>query len=432
MNILQEMMKPLPVGPEGQVIGLSSPTSDSQPSSESGVSSQGGTPSTPNSSTSSQQDATYYKVRSQLMANIIRKMLNDLHPPPSPSPAKTGKIVATSGSHALTSKTPLWELLDASFSAALTKNSLDMKNIHQLDSLLSVGGPTWFVDALFRQIISKRGLTPENEHEYVGAVQTSFTSYQELNRCADLILGLFHLDIEDCTLSMLVNVLPRILISAGSEISNECFDFNEPRSMLVARLSVMAIYSAFSESRRRMAASMSNQSSNPYAGLSPAVARRRKRRYNSITSDPDNEFSVRAAKLLKTGQEHDTSTQQLETPFAYRMQQLQQQSQRSESQSSENGQGDHSMDVDQKPDMFKETLKSTKDPLNASVADLLKLLATIVSQPDVNQRSQFALLFLQQVLLCAKQDADQVLQFLPVNLLPTLIKVFPESISFEM
>ena len=71
------------------------------------------------------------------------------------------------------------------------------------------------------------------------------------------------------------------------------------------------------------------------------------------------------------------------------------------------------------------------DPFVRSVAKLMILFSNIVSDADVSQRTVFPVLFLEQLILCVKEDSRKVLQFLPVRTTMDLLRVVPSDLTFE-
>lgn len=71
------------------------------------------------------------------------------------------------------------------------------------------------------------------------------------------------------------------------------------------------------------------------------------------------------------------------------------------------------------------------DPFVRSVARLMLLFSHIVSDPEVSQRTTFPILFLEQLILCVKDESRKVLQFLPVRTTIDLLRVSPKDLTFE-
>ncbi|RWS26797.1 mediator of RNA polymerase II transcription subunit 24-like protein [Leptotrombidium deliense] len=319
------------------------------------------------SEASTNQD--YYKERSTLMAAIIKKMLYDLHPPQQ---TKSKGIISVI-SHGLTSKTPLLKIMESNFTAAHDRSWLDLKSVHNMDTLLCVGGSTWFVDSLIRQLL-------KFEHE------------NDLNRAVDLIFGLFHLDIEQCSLSLLLFVLKSYLLNNHRQ-EQLC----EPKVSALARLTVMTIFSALNEVESiKMGKQRSGRKKHHY--------------YEEIPSDFDpfesdfktsvnnNGNGPRPPKVAKTDAQYGLSTLLDDTPFSFQ-------------------QSQHYFQLN--------------EPLTKSVVELLRLLTVIITDSVVSPRTMFPLVFLEQLVMCAKEDSHKILRFLPFHMIISLIKTFPETLTYE-
>ena len=70
---------------------------------------------------------------------------------------------------------------------------LTSETIWQLRSLYRVGGASWYVGVLVEELL----------------VKTVY--HAELDKLSDLVVSLFHVDIEQCALALLLDVLPAYL-----------------------------------------------------------------------------------------------------------------------------------------------------------------------------------------------------------------------------
>uniref|UniRef100_T1JEP9 Mediator of RNA polymerase II transcription subunit 24 n=1 Tax=Strigamia maritima TaxID=126957 RepID=T1JEP9_STRMM len=190
MSILQEFLKP--------------PSATDQTNSDT-------------SSTQGSQDAAnmYYKERAGLMIAIVKRMFYDVHPP-TLNPNKMKLLVHP---YILVSRTPISQLLESEFSALHTQGWLDLKYIHALEGLLTVGGPEWFVRTLVQ-------------------LGLNYVYNPELQWSVNLLFAIFQLDIEACTLALLTCILPSYL-----QNMNRMEALTEPYASALAKLTVMCIYS---------------------------------------------------------------------------------------------------------------------------------------------------------------------------------------------
>lgn len=72
---------------------------------------------------------------------------------------------------------------------------INVQATQSLESLLKTGGPLWFVSNLVKELLK--------------------ISYkEELDRSLDLIFAILHLNIEECTFSLINQVLPQYLYNS--------------------------------------------------------------------------------------------------------------------------------------------------------------------------------------------------------------------------
>ena len=312
--------------------------------------------------------------RSTLMANIIKKMFNDLHP----RQQSKNKSAIPSFSNGLTLKTPLWELMETSFGGAHERSWLDLKTVYNMDTLLCIGGPQWFTDTLIRQVLK-------------------LDNSADLNRAIDLVFGLFHMDIEQCALALITNVLPNYLLN---ETKQELL--SEPRASALIRLTVMTIYDALTEVE-------SGRKSRKPKRLG------RKRHYHqemSAECEPmDIDFkpgSGRPVKAMRGDIEIDLQSiveRINNTPFSFER---------------------PAAETD-----FKTRLQMLNEPIYKGIVDLLRLLKEIAADSTISQRTLIPILFLEQLIVCVKEDSTRILQFMPMDLIECLIKTMSESMTME-
>ncbi|CAG2174516.1 unnamed protein product [Oppiella nova] len=320
------------------------------------------------------QPNTYYKERSTLMANVIKKMFYDLHP----RQQSKNKAIISSLSSGLTVKTPLSELMESAFAGAHERSWLDLKTIYNMDTLLCVGGPQWFTDTLIRQVLR-------------------FEHSTDLNRAIDLVFGLFHMDIEQCALALVINILPNYLLNESKQEY-----LSEPKASALIRLTVMTIYVAL------------NEVESGRKSRQPKRMGRKRHYYQEMTAacEPmDTDFKAsggaRAAKSMRTDIEQEMLDN---TPVAFEYQSV--------------GNGD---DGDYKT--ARQYLLN--EPIYKAIVDLLRLLTLIAADHTISQRTLVPILFLEQLILCVKGDSHKILQLMPMNMIACLIKTIPDSLSME-
>lgn len=233
--------------------------------------------------------------------------------------------------------------------------------IQSLNTLMCVGGPQWFSDTLVRQAL---------RYEHL----------EDLHRAVDLVFGLFHIDVEQCALALLTQVLPNYLLWETRQDS-----LTEPRGSALARLVVLTTFAAL---QARSSA------------LSIGIRRGgHKRPHWDLELEEVMEESqrVRPAKMRRGLNDSELLD---DTPFALQC------------HSDEN--------------------YGSLDPLSKAITDLMRLLAAVASDAMINQRTMFPLLLLEQVVLCARDEAHRMLQFAPLGLVPQLVRSMPLLISHNL
>jgi mediator of RNA polymerase II transcription subunit 24 len=248
-----------------------------------------------------------------------------------------------------------------------------------MDNLLVVGGSKWFVDALFRQLV-------KYEHS------------MDLNRAVGLIFGLFHLDVEECTFALLTHVLPNYLLN---EHKQELLF--EPKASALARLTVMTIYSALNELKNRRSGRKRHYLQDTAGDFEPMDID------SKAPHGGGDSGNQRPPKVLRRSDSQSGLIGLLDdTPFAF--------------------QERHQFSSEETP---RKSVAHLNEPFTKAIADLLRLLTIIISDSSVSQRVLFPLVFLEQLVLCVKSDAQDILQFMPLPMIMSLIEIMPETISYE-
>ncbi|XP_038207248.1 mediator of RNA polymerase II transcription subunit 24 [Zerene cesonia] len=281
-----------------------------------------------------------FKERAILMCQIIRKMQYDVHPPSVP------KTKAITSSHSIISRQPILEQLQAIWEDVKTRGYLHIDATHIVQSLLNTAGPVWFVSNLIKETLKYR--------------------YQEdLHRSIDIVLAMFHLDIERCTEALLQHVLPQYLYNAKL-----CEELVEPQSALLAKLCVYCIFAALGQSTQ-----VKSQGS-------------RKRRHEDV----DDLDTMSSSKLRRL---NDNSSDAMYY-----------------------SQGQSSSGI-----MLKEPLQTCLEMLFKSFSQLAGKNGQITPQ------TQFIFEFLVYIIQCGQDRAQLILQKMPSELVPILIKALPESFN---
>ncbi|CAH0596262.1 unnamed protein product [Chrysodeixis includens] len=286
-----------------------------------------------------------FKERTVLMCQIIRKMQYDIHPPSVP------KSKALALTHNIISRQPILEQLQSVWEDIKSRGYLHIDATHIIESLLNTTGPIWFVTNLVKETLKFR--------------------YQEdLDRSIDIVLAMFHLDIEKCTEALLLHVLPQYLYNAKL-----CEDLVEPQSAMLAKLAVYCVYAALEHSN------LNNKTAS------------RKRRHDD---SEDIEGMVTSSKVRRL---NDNSS-------------------------------DSNMYYSQGRSVSGVTLK---EPLQSSLESLFTSFSQLAGKNgDVTPQTDFILQFIVYVVQCGQDRAQLVLQKMPSELVPTLIKCLPDSFNISL
>lgn len=287
-----------------------------------------------------------FKERATLMCQIIRKMQHEIHPPPIP------KNKPISLSHSIISRQPILEQLQSVWEDIKIRGYLHIDATHIIESLLNTTGPVWFVTYLVKETLK-------------------FRYQNDLDRSVDIVLAMFHLNIQRCTEALILHVLPQYLYNAKL-----CEELVEPQCAVLAKLSVYCIYAALEFSN-------SSRAQNP-----------RKRRLDDA-DDLDALCSSSKSRRL-----NDNSS-------------------------------DSSLYYSQGSNMSGGAI--LREPLNSSLETLFKSFSQLAGKNgNVTPQTHFILEFLVYVVQCGYERAQLVLQKMPSELVPTLIKALPDSFNISL
>ncbi|GAB6030537.1 Mediator of RNA polymerase II transcription subunit 24 [Chamberlinius hualienensis] len=333
MSMLQEFQKLL--------------TADNPSLNEAGSSSSGNAP---------ESAGQYYKERSSLMIAIIKRMIYDMHPPfASQVKLKSGPLP-----HAVASTSSINEILEGVFNTIHTKNWLDLKSTHMLESLLHVGGPQWFVTTLI-----KMGF--------------GFSRVEFIENSVDLLFAIFQIDIELCTLALILNCLTMILYN-----DNKMEMLIEPRGTELARLTTMCLFSAL----------QAKQSQKASANAKKKVTRHSRR-------DLDLEEMAELIDFRTVGKSGTLTV---------------------------------GNDIDDLPRGIsgdQQNVLNPLEPLSKAAAELFRMFYSVVNDPTLSQRTQFVVRFLEQTVICGKDYAKMILQYMPLGMVSRLLKCLPRMFTTE-
>lgn len=149
-----------------------------------------------------------FQERHMLASQIIRKMQQDVHP------IKKARLAVMQN---IVSSNPLEEQFVEMWRTTMERGWVPIDSIQTLECLLQSCGPFWLVSRLIDEIL-----------------QAKFT--KDMLKSMDVVFSLLHLNIEACTISLLTEWLPMLLMNCSQKIQ-----LIEPQSTILARLCVMCI-----------------------------------------------------------------------------------------------------------------------------------------------------------------------------------------------
>lgn len=285
-----------------------------------------------------------FQERAILMCQIIRKLLFKIHP--TSMPKSKGQQLP----YSITSRKPILEQLQSIWENIKSRGYLHIDATHLVENLLNTTGPIWFVTNLVKETLKFR--------------------YQvDLDRSVDIVLAMFHLDIEKCTGALLLHVLPQYLYN--SKLSEELV---EPQSSVLAKLAVYCIYAALDHSNTKKSHFSRKRRHDEVEDLD-AMSSSKMRKLNDNTSDGSGVYYCK-------GQGYEIS--------------------------------------------LKEPLLSALETLYSSFSQLAG------KDGNITPQTHFILQFLIYVVQCGQDRAQLVLQKMPSELVPTLIKALPDNFNIGL
>ncbi|KAK7870071.1 hypothetical protein R5R35_012021 [Gryllus longicercus] len=308
-----------------------------------------------------------FKERSGLMLQIIHKMQYNVMPPPQ-SKAKVLTV-----SHKIIARTPISTQLESVWQGIQQRGWVHIEATHSLESLLLAAGPEWFVINLVQEVLRCR--------------------YQEeLDRSVDLALGVLHLNIEPCTLALLLTVLPQYL--HNKLLSDELV---EPQASALAKLCAYCIFAALEHQNN--------------TATSSRPSRKRSRR---DMEGEDLESLCSTNKIARLGEAGDAADLVFGSTTA--------------SSANPAGASTLSSQSGSKP-----PVPPVREPLQSALVTVFKNLSLITSRDgEVSQQTHFTCRFLQYLVRCGGNRTGPVLQAMPSTLVPSLLRALPDLFSTDL
>lgn len=296
------------------------------------------------------------------------------------------------------------EIFLANVKQCLARGWIDYDSLNSLSSLFKIIGSGCFTDLIVEQIL------------------TAHESPSDLSRAVNITFGLFHLDIEACAFALLRDVIPSWLIGEKKQIL-----LNQPRAFALANLAVMTIIEVYNNLKCSTIATPSGQSNAPSSILNNLTNNNN----NTNQFDQDKRFTLNGIVKQESGIIQARNPMLIDTvdsalgggsiprgaPKDGKRLKL-------SSDSPNNDEGESSQ-------MSHDAIERL-NKLNSSIADLMRLFKGIMSDPVMSHRTLFPLLFLQQTVVCAREESNIVTVHLQPDILLDIIDLFSSELTFEL
>ncbi|XP_046388735.1 mediator of RNA polymerase II transcription subunit 24 [Ischnura elegans] len=325
-----------------------------------------------------------FKERSSLMFQIIRKMQYDVHPP------TLSKSKVLTLSHCIVSHLPISEQLQTIWGGIHKRGWVTVEATHTLESLLNTGGSQWFVSNLVKEVL---------KYHY----------REDLDKAVDLAFAIFHLDIENCNLALLLHVLPQYL---QNQMQRE--QLVEPQATALAQLCAYCVFSAV-EAQGGVENTVSSSSSVSGSGNGMNIggngrggSRKRSRR----DMEGEDLEGICPSKLLRLAPSLSMNTTPEPNDAAALFGSV-------VGASSTVG--------------TQRRAWSIPDPLQMALNELFQAFSVIVQDGEVSQQTHFVFKFLECVVKCGGRDRTGiVLQSMPSSLVPSLLRSLPDLFTTDL
>ncbi|XP_064648525.1 mediator of RNA polymerase II transcription subunit 24-like [Lineus longissimus] len=319
----------------------------------------------------------YYQDRSHLMSIVLKRMTQDL------VPAQPGKQTVESQQY-LKNDQLAYDLLVSTLKSIFKKGCTDIKSVHTMEQLLNVGGAVWFCDCIIKEMLT---------HSHP----------EELQQAVCMVYGLFYMDIEQLTLCLITNTIPRLL--QGSEY--KMLVLIDPRGKALAQLVVMCI-------------TVSHQMKQYSKDLS-SLRRARKRGRKEIEMDEDTTIATQCSKKSR-----DAEDDQDEAKPNKQRKLLE------EEMITLDSEGFNLDMITAKEDAESMPTYDTRDPLNKAMVKLFGLFSSIVGDSLVSPRTGFVVSFVKEAIKCGGNYTRFILQFMPANMVSQMMKSLPGTFTTDL
>lgn len=281
------------------------------------------------------------------------------------------------------------EIFMANVKQCLTSGWIDFESLNSLNSLFKIIGSECFTNLMVEQIL------------------TSHESPSDLSRAVNIAFGLFHLDIEACAFALLRDTIPSWLMDEKKQSL-----LNQPRAFALANLTVMAIIEVYTS--LKWAIQGGNKTNT--TSLNEHLDQDKKFNLNgSIKSAPQQQQNSTVSPMIV-----DSIDNALGPREAKRIKLSHEQQQQCSTANDSNALG--------------RTISKLErlDTLNGLISDLMKLFRQIMSDPVMSERSLFPVLFLEQTVVCARENSTMITVHLQPEIVLDIIRLFSSELSFEL
>lgn len=303
-----------------------------------------------------------FQERHQLASQIIRKMQQDVHP------TKKARVVVAQN---IVSANPLEEQFADMWRTTMERGWVPIDSIQTLECLLQSCGPFWLVSRLIDEIL-----------------QAKYT--KDMLKSMDVVFSLLHLNIEACTISLLTEWLPMLLMNC----SQHKVQLIEPQSTVLARLCVMCILATMEATQDAQTSTIAGQKRRSHqadmdAATAPSMDGSASRQ-SAVDLDMDTVGPMMKTRKIETD-EHET----MSSDFVF----------------------------DMTPQMNQAPPAVVHGPLHIALLNLFQAFAQFVSVDQLSPKICFISQFLSLLVQLGGDPVKPLLRLMPPNLIQNLLRV---------
>lgn len=296
-----------------------------------------------------------FQERHMLASQIIRKMQQDVHP------VKKARVLVMQN---IVSSNPLEEQFVEMWRSTMECGWVPIDSIQTLDCLLQSCGPFWLVSHLIDEML-----------------QAKYT--KDMLKSMDVVFSLLHLNIESCTISLLTELLPMLLMNSTQKVQ-----LIEPQSTILARLCVMCILAMMEAQeaspgpkRRSTQSDLDTSGTPPIDGCG---------RPSDVDLDMDTVGPMLKVRKIETD-EHDT----MSSDFVF----------------------------DMKPAVSQTPPAVVHGPLHNALLNLFQAFAQFMSVDQLSPKICFISQFLSLLVQLGGDPVKPLLRLMPPNLIQNMLRV---------